>query len=88
MVAGGVTHSVFVDARGGVLTCGSEPSYLPGALGHGALSDPMIVAVPTVVAALQGGGGGCVLACLCAPPSRVAARKRPSEALPKSNWRN
>ena len=33
-------------------------------------------------------GLGGVLACLCAPPSRAAARKRPSEALPKSNWRN
>jgi hypothetical protein len=37
-----------------------------------------------VAPGLFGGGWGCVLACLCAPPSRAAARKRPSEALPET----
>ena len=37
-----------------------------------------------VAAGLFGGGWGGVLACLCAPPSRAAARKRPSEALPET----
>ena len=49
MVAGGGSHSVFVDARGGVLTCGTEHDYFPGVLGHGALSWPREVAAPMVV---------------------------------------
>ena len=50
----GANHWVFVDASGGVLTCGSERSF-PGVLGHGALTgDHKVVALPTVVAGLMG----------------------------------
>ena len=54
VVERGAHHWVFVDAGGGVLTCGSESTY-PGVLGHGAISGGhKVVALPTVVAGLTG----------------------------------
>ena len=63
VVERGAHHWVFVDAGGGVLTCGSEsvlgtdsaPWPNAGVLGHGALSGGhKVVALPTVVAGLTG----------------------------------
>ena len=50
----GAHHRVFVDASGGVLTCGSE-RFFPGVLGHGTLTgEHKVVALPTVVPGLKG----------------------------------
>ena len=64
VVERGAHHWVFVDAGGGVLTCGSEwppgsrhsgPRGHPGVLGHGApTGEHKVVALPTVVAGLTG----------------------------------